>query len=352
MGFEAITPNIDRRKKVLITGHTGFKGTWLTVLLESLGFEVQGLALEPEINSLYNSLKRRGKIQEEFVDLRDQEKLANTIRTFNPSYVFHLAAQPLVLESYRQPVETFATNVMGTANLLDSLFSTKSVEGIIVSTTDKVYKNLNSGERFTENHPLEGKDPYSASKVGTESVIKAWQQIEKISGGPYICAVRAGNVIGGGDFAQDRLIPDLIRSVTENKTLTIRNPKSTRPWQHALDPLTGYVLSLNAMLSGNRSTAYNFGPQEASLPVEQVLAVAEKIIGPINKEVQSSSEVLESALLDLNSEKAMKELNWKPAWTQHEAISATMKWWESYLKAPSEAVSITMRDIDFRLNHR
>ena len=350
MAFEAITPNIDRSKKVLITGHTGFKGTWLTVLLESLGFEVQGLALEPESSSLYNSLSRRGKIQEEFVDIRDQNKIESAINTLKPNYVFHLAAQPLVLESYRHAIETFATNVMGTASLLNSLFRTENVEGIIVSTTDKVYKNLNLGERFAETHPLEGKDPYSASKVGTESVVNAWQQIRKVSGGPAICAVRAGNVIGGGDFAQDRLIPDVIRGITEKKTLIIRNPKSTRPWQHALDPLMGYVLSLDAMLSGNESAAYNFGPQEPSLPVGQVLEIAELVTGPIDRMMKSNSEDLESALLDLNSEKAMKELNWKPAWSQKEAILATMKWWEGYLAAPSEAMSITMHDIEFRLN--
>jgi CDP-glucose 4,6-dehydratase len=351
MSFEEFAPNLDRGKKVLVTGHTGFKGTWLTILLERLGFEVVGLSLPPAEESLYNALKRRGKIDETFTDITDSNSLQAAITRFKPAHIFHLAAQPLVLESYKDPKATFSTNVMGTVNLLDSLFRTDSSEGIVVCTTDKVYRNNDSGARFVEDDALKGKDPYSASKVGTESVVNAWQQIADISGGPQLCSVRAGNVIGGGDFASNRLMPDLIRSLMKKMPLEIRNLRSTRPWQHALDPLMGYILAMNALKSGSYSPAYNFGPNEGSLSVGDVVQIAKKELTSLEIAQSDFSDTrLEAKNLDLDSSLSKNQLNWRPAWTQEEAVVATALWWKGYLNDPSSAERLTNNDIEFRLN--
>jgi CDP-glucose 4,6-dehydratase len=351
MSFNGLAPQLSRTKKVLITGHTGFKGTWLTLLLEKLGFEVQGISLAPDEKSLYNILNRKGKIQEAYLDIRDSDLLFSKIATLKPSYVFHLAAQPLVMQSYKQPLETFATNVMGTAHLLDALFKIESAEAIVVSTTDKVYKNTDISGDFKEEDPLFGKDPYSASKVGTESVVAAWQQINSTMGGPGVCAVRAGNVIGGGDLAADRLVPDLIRSISDGKRLLIRNPLSTRPWQHALDPLLGYLFAMNALVSGQCSPAYNFGPTESSLPVMRVIEIFESVLGKLNYEILLAEKPnLEALTLNLDSNKAISELNWKPAWDQEAAIRETLTWWLGYMDSSSNAQTLTESNILHRLS--
>lgn len=351
MSFEALAPSLNRGKKVLITGHTGFKGTWLTILLEKLGFELQGISLLPADASLYNSLNRLGKIQESFIDITNYDQLNSEISRFKPSYVFHLAAQPLVLESYKNPRGTFSTNVMGTVNLLDSLYRQDSVEGIVVSTTDKVYRNNDSGKRFIEDDPLSGKDPYSASKVGTEAAINAWQQISKVTQAPHVCAVRAGNVIGGGDFAADRLMPDLVRSVTSGKALDVRSPNSTRPWQHVLDPLMGYLLTMDSIVNGARPYSYNFGPMDSSLSVREVLNIAETVWSNINLlESKTNNSNFEANNLDLDSDKAVLELKWKPAWSQEEAVVATMNWWRKYLDDSSAVREITDADVEYRLS--
>jgi CDP-glucose 4,6-dehydratase len=237
---------------VLITGHTGFKGTWLTILLEKLGIPTIGYSLKPLQGSLFERAEVTGRIPELFADIRDRNSLNSFIELHKPSCVIHMAAQPLVLESYNNPFETFDINVMGTVNLLETSFNHDFIQSIVVVTTDKVYRNDNSGRKFIETDPLEGKDPYSASKVATEAVVSAWQQISKAQGGPRVISVRAGNVIGGGDFANNRIIPDLVRSIMiEKKDVVIRNPESTRPWQHVLDSLAGYILALEATLLGN-----------------------------------------------------------------------------------------------------
>jgi CDP-glucose 4,6-dehydratase len=187
-----------------------------------------------------------------------------------------MAAQPLVLRSYKIPRETFDVNVMGTVNVLDAAFLTDFVQAVIVVTTDKVYRNDDSGRAFVETDPLEGKDPYSASKVGAEAVVAAWQQIQKASGGPRVVSVRAGNVIGGGDWAENRLIPDLIRGYISRKPIEVRNPESTRPWQHVLDPLVGYLMSIEYALSGGSISKINFAPTGISLTVAKVIEVANK----------------------------------------------------------------------------
>jgi CDP-glucose 4,6-dehydratase len=248
---------------LLLTGHTGFKGTWMTFLLEHLNVHVVGYSLHAEKDSLYDRAERTAAIPEVFADIRDYETLEKFIDQQKPSTIIHMAAQPLVLKSYENPRETFDVNVMGTVNVLDIAFKKDFVKAIIVVTTDKVYRNDNSGRAFVETDPLEGKDPYSASKVGTESVVAAWQQITKVSGGPRVVSVRAGNVIGGGDWATDRLIPDFLRAIDAGETLRIRSPNSVRPWQHVLEPLSGYLMLAERLVTDGATfaEAWNFGPE-------------------------------------------------------------------------------------------
>lgn len=337
----------------LVTGHTGFKGTWLTLLLERVGVPVIGLSLPPTPFSLYERAGRTRAIPEAFLDIREPNLVDAFLERYRPSAIFHMAAQPLVLESYKAPRETFSTNVMGTINILDAAFKTDFVESIVAVTTDKVYRNDNSGTKFKESDPLAGKDPYSASKVGTESAIAAWQQISKVSGGPKLAAVRAGNVIGGGDWAVDRLIPDLIRGFSTNSRVVVRNPKSTRPWQHVLDPVLGYVMAMEYMLAGNLITSMNFGPSDDSITVGEVVEIA-KDCWPFPTSVefaeQEQEEGIEAIALQLDSKLARSSLNWNCAWNQRESVTATIKWWDKVLSnsvIPAEACAF---DIEFLLS--
>ena len=334
MNSNKLTALCSNSGPVLVTGHTGFKGTWLTLLLEELGVEVVGFSLSPEKDSLFDRTGRTGAIKEVFADIRDYELLNTYITSVKPSAIIHMAAQPLVLESYRLPKETFDVNVMGTVNVLDSAFKTDSVQAIVVVTTDKVYRNDNSGRAFIESDPLEGKDPYSASKVGTEAAVAAWQQIQSISGGPNVVAVRAGNVIGGGDWGDNRLLPDLIRSFSSGQKMAVRNPASTRPWQHVLDPLSGYVSALDAILGGEKISSVNFGPDTQSIAVSEVVRVAVETWGlKTNIELDSSmlKNTTEAVSLDLNPNYAKQTLEWEPCWSQEDAVISTVKWWDKVL---------------------
>lgn len=339
---------------VLVTGHTGFKGTWFTFLLEHLGVPVVGLSLEPKPDSLFDRANRIGAIPEIFTDIRDFDAAHAFMTTHRPSAVIHMAAQPLVLESYKTPRETFETNVMGTVNVLESAFKTNSVEAVAVVTTDKVYRNDNSGRPFIESDALAGKDPYGASKVGTEAAVAAWQQIAKISGGPKVLSLRAGNVIGGGDWAENRLIPDLIRGFSTGTTVSVRNPQSTRPWQHVLDPLRGYLMALEAVLDDNSLQALNFGPDLESLTVKEVVDVSTKT-WPTPSSIEfaddSLSNAIESINLQLDSSQAKKFLGWKPCWDQNESVIATVKWWDGVLNKSINPGDACQSDINFMLSH-
>ena len=338
---------------VLITGHTGFKGTWLTILLEKLGIPTIGYSLKPLQGSLFERTEATGRIPELFADIRDRNSLNSFIESHKPSCVIHMAAQPLVLESYNNPFETFDINVMGTVNLLETSFNHDFIKSIVVVTTDKVYRNDNSGRKFVETDPLEGKDPYSASKVATEAVASAWQQISRAQGGPRVISVRAGNVIGGGDFANNRIIPDLVRSIMiEKKDVVIRNPESTRPWQHVLDPLTGYILALEATLLGNLENSYNFAPDGENLSVKEV---AEKFINlsgqKLNLKIDNPKKTLEALSLNLDATKAKKELNWKSFWTQSESIDQSIKWWLKTLNLQVSSFEACAEEIDMFLEN-
>lgn len=333
---------------VLITGHTGFKGAWLALLLKTLGIPAIGLALEPLPDSLYSRISNFGLEAEYFHDIRDFSAVSRIIKSHNPSVIFHLAAQPLVIESYRSPRETFETNVMGTVNLLEAFRLSKNARLFAGVTTDKVYKNLETARRFQEDDALSGKDPYSASKVGTESALAAWRQVSKANQGPEVISLRAGNVIGGGDYAKDRIIPDLVRGFRSGEAIRIRNPKSTRPWQHVLDPLRGYLLASEFALSRGGIDAFNFGPDGKSLSVRQLIdeatSVWEREIPEIRYEANDSN--LEAGTLQLDSSMSKKMLDWKPAWSQGQAIRDTFTWWSEVIYQKVSAKDACLKDIE------
>jgi CDP-glucose 4,6-dehydratase len=319
---------------LFLTGHTGFKGTWMTFLLEHLEVPVVGYSLHAEKDSLFDRAERTGAIPEAFADIRNYESLEQFIDLHKPSTIIHMAAQPLVLKSYENPRETFDVNVMGTVNVLDVAFKKDFVKAVVIVTTDKVYRNDNSGRAFAETDPLEGKDPYSASKVGTEAVIAAWQQIAKVSGGPRVLSVRAGNVIGGGDFARDRIIPDFVRGAMSGKTVQIRNPESTRPWQHVLDPLVGYLLAIEGLLTGKVPEKLNFGPANSNISVLEVVKIGKKFF--LDKSIltelsEDTDSFVEAGKLQLDSSLSKNHLGWKPKWDSKESIEMTFRWWRSYI---------------------
>jgi CDP-glucose 4,6-dehydratase len=336
---------------LMLTGHTGFKGAWMTFLLEHLNIPVVGFSLPAEKDSLFDRAERTGVIPEVFSDIRDYNALEKFIDEKKPSTIIHMAAKPLVLKSYENPRETFDVNVMGTVNLLDIAFKKNFVKAIIVVTTDKVYRNNNSGRAFVETDPLEGKDPYSASKVGAEAVVVAWQQIAKVSGGPRVVSVRAGNVIGGGDFAENRIIPDLIRGVLTGKAVEIRNPASTRPWQHVLDPLWGYLLTAAEILDSSDLSNVNFSPSEQSLSVAEVVEIATsswesiKMEDAFSKSSDKEKFQIESKELRLDSSLATNLIGWRPRFTQQESVVATITWWRSYLSHELSPQQLCQNDV-------
>ncbi len=320
-----------RGKKILVTGHTGFKGAWLSRTLVLSGAEVHGLALAPELGSIYSRISDLGIQSSTIMDIRNRKGVNEYFVDKKFDGVFHMAAQPLVLKSYKEPVETFETNVMGTAHILDSIISNDAARWVLVITTDKVYKNIEVEEGYSEEDALGGKDPYSASKSATEMVVNAWRAItEHKKSDLTICAVRAGNVIGGGDVAKDRLVPDLIRSFHGDIPAVIRNPDSLRPWQHVLDPISGYLTIGKQLMSGKSvASAYNFGPaDESRLNVEDMAKVACSIwVGNAGYVVRSDpKQPPESVLLWLSSERAYNDLGWTNKLDAASAIRWTIEW--------------------------
>jgi CDP-glucose 4,6-dehydratase len=336
-----VTSLLNLSGPLMLTGHTGFKGTWLTFLLEHLGIPVVGYSLESEKNSLYERAQRLGAIPEHFGEIENFTELSKFIKRYKPSSIIHLAAQPLVLKSYESPRQTFETNLMGTVNILDAAFSSEHVKAIMIVTSDKVYKNIGFKKPFTENDELSGRDPYSASKVATESAVSAWQQLSKVKNGPKVISVRAGNVIGGGDWAEDRIIPDLIKSYLNKIPAKIRNPNSIRPWQHVLDPLTGYLMALEAILGDSIIDTLNFGPTGDSLSVLDLINLGSKTL-PLNFELLDLNQDYEANYLSLDSTLARNKIGWKPNWTQLESIDKSFIWWNKVLNKkfmPSKAIN-------------
>jgi CDP-glucose 4,6-dehydratase len=317
---------------ILITGHTGFKGTWLMLLLDSLNVSYVGLSLEPSINALYTKIRVSNLEKEYFGDIRDSSLVDKVFTEHNPDIIFHLAAQSLVIDSYRDPIRTFQTNVMGTANILEASRKLNRETFVGVVTSDKVYRNDEKGAKFLESDAIMGSDPYSASKAAAENVISSWRSLNGNFEQAFITSLRAGNVIGGGDLAENRLLPDLYRALQRGESPVIRNPNSARPWQHVLDPLVGYLFALERSIGLRTCSDYNFGPVDEALDVGTVAEIAckawdSKIKPQLNG---TQKEFHEADLLDLSSEKAQKELNWYPCFSQREAVSETINWWRIY----------------------
>lgn len=322
-------------KTVLVTGHTGFKGSWLSIWLRELGANVVGYALDPytsEDNFVVTGLAE--KITDIRGDVRDFENLLTVFKQYNPVFVFHLAAQPLVRLSYEKPRETYETNVMGTVNVLEAARQTSSVKAFINVTSDKCYENREWVWGYRENEPMGGHDPYSSSKGCSELVTAAFRnsflydlsQKQSFS----LASARAGNVIGGGDWAKDRLIPDCIRSLRKNEPIKIRNPHATRPWQHVLEPLSGYLLLAEKMYlePGKYEGAWNFGPEsKCIIPVGKIVdMVVEKWGKGIWEDLSDNYEPHEASLLSLDINKAGQGLGWTPRWNIEKAISCTVEW--------------------------
>lgn len=319
--------------RVLVTGHTGFKGSWLSYWLNILGADVYGYALKPKHqNDLFLSLKLDEVLDHMVGDIRDSKSLEDRFRNVKPDLVFHLAAQPLVRQSYKDPKETFETNISGSVNVLDAVRSTPSVKALVYVTSDKCYKNVEQNIGYIESDQLGGDDPYSASKAAAEIVFAAYRKsFFSGSDAPGLVSVRAGNVIGGGDWSDDRIIPDCIRSLQNNKAITIRNPKATRPWQHVLDPLNGYLMVASKLLnkSGQVSSSYNFGPSADDVHPVEVLV--KKVItnwggGEVIIE-SSANNPHEAELLQLDSSLARHELGWSPKWDFATTLSETVRWY-------------------------
>lgn len=323
-------------KKVLVTGHTGFKGSWLTEWLISLGASVAGLSLEPDTDpSLFNELKLASRISHHIGDIRDISILEKVIGDFQPEFIFHLAAQPLVRLSYEDPTGTFATNVMGLVNILEVARKTPSVKSFVVVTSDKCYNNMEIDHAYKENDAMGGYDPYSASKGCAELVTSSFRSSYFNSiDSMQLASCRAGNVIGGGDWALDRIIPDSIRALTKSETIVVRNPKAIRPWQHVLEPLAGYLLvaALQFESANKFNRPWNFGPTaEGHLNVGQVVdeVVATWASGDW-KSIENPDAVHEAHFLKLDSSDAIDKLNWKPVWDSKTAISTTVNWYKNF----------------------
>ena len=339
-------------KKVFITGHTGFKGAWLMACLNQAGATIKGYALAPEYDGLFNLLEPLQIAESVIADIRDKQRLQKEIETFQPDFIFHLAAQPLVRRSYEIPAETFEINVAGTANLLEAVTKLNSKCTVVVITTDKVYENKEQDLLYNEDDILGGYDPYSASKACTELVVSSFRNsfFNTNKYGQHkktLVSARAGNVIGGGDWSKDRIIPDIVRSLQNQETITVRSPKSVRPWQHVLEPLSGYlqlgVLADKEPLSFSK--AYNFGP----LP-EDHLTVQELVENAISSwgngkwlDASNPDHPHEAGLLKLDISRAKKELGWEPKLTADEAVEWTISW---YKKPANEQVDYSFLQIN------
>jgi CDP-glucose 4,6-dehydratase len=348
--IDASTPNPEfwRGKRVLLTGHTGFKGAWMALWLSRLGADVTGISLPPETSpNLFELANIRETTHSHFCDIRNASELATLISSAEPEIVFHLAAQSLVRPSYRNPLETFSINVQGTANVLDSLRPLSRLRVVVAVTTDKVYKNLEQHQPFRETDELGGHDPYSASKAAAEIVVSSYRDSYLAAKGVALASARAGNVIGGGDWSEDRLLPDAIRAWQASQSIQVRYPHAIRPWQHVLEPLAGYIKLAELLWQRrNAAGAYNFGPDaEDATSVGNILRVAQQVYGMGAIEwCDASNDPYETDRLTLDVTKTRKVLGVKPRWTLTQAVERTIKWYRQQQEG-ADASKLCLADL-------
>jgi CDP-glucose 4,6-dehydratase len=337
-------------RRVLVTGHTGFKGSWLSLWLSAMGAEVTGLALPaPTEPSLFDAARLAHRMNHLAGDIRDLETVRAAVAQARPEMIFHLAAQPLVRLSYQEPVETYATNVMGTVHVLEAARQVGGVRGIVCVTSDKCYQNREWDWPYRESDPMGGHDPYSSSKGCAELVAAAWRNSFFTQGGPLLATVRAGNVIGGGDWAQDRLVPDLVRAFEAGVAPLIRAPDAVRPWQHVLEALGGYLMIAERLLDGERrfADAWNFGPgDEDAQPVRWIVDRMRAVWrdGAAAPSFDTGPRPHEAGLLRLDSSRARTALGWRPALTLGDAIDWIVDWHKA-VGAGADAREVTLGQI-------
>jgi len=343
-----ISPDFWQGKRVLLTGHTGFKGTWMALWLESLGADVYGFGLEPETDpSLFNLLSPWSGIKSTIGDVRDADAIKCCVDEADPEIVIHMAAQALVRRSYREPSDTVASNVMGTVNLMEALRDANSLKVALVITSDKVYQNTDDGEAFGEDAPLGGDDPYSASKACQEIITQSWAKSFFQDRAVVIATARAGNVIGGGDFSEDRLIPDIYRALAAGENLTLRSPDATRPWQHVLDLNAGYLMYVERLAAQPTATplAMNFGPQPG--PSSSVGAITQKMMTALGHAIPTdiqASTLKEKTLLSVDASRAHDVLGWSAQLDVEATVRLTADWYGAFLNGAT-AKDITARQL-------
>ena len=354
LGLDRLT-EIYGKRNVLITGATGFKGSWLTFWLKKMGANVSGLGLEPATSrSLYSELDYNKDKSIVILDILDKNSIDLFIKEKKPEIIFHLAAQPLVSVSYDDPADTFMTNIIGLVNLFESLRNSCSVKAAVIVTSDKCYSTETLKKKFAESDPLGGHDPYSASKACAEIVSKSYYKSFFSDDRISFVTVRAGNIIGGGDWSKDRLIPDIVKSITEKRSIKLRNPEAVRPWQHVLDALAGYLIAGGKLLEGELKgfDSFNFGPAEET--VFKVIDIANDFIRKFSAERTFiefyKSDFIETEYLRLDSLKAGNVLGWKSVMDTRTSIEKTAEWYRSYYSKERSAADLCSQDIKNYLN--
>ena len=327
--------NFFKNKRIFITGHSGFKGTWLTACLINFGAKVLGYSKNDEKRYSYEKICTFNRVQNVYADILDYKLLKNKIEKFNPQIIFHLAAKSLVSESYKDPYKTIETNTLGTLNIMEISRNLKNLKSLVIITSDKCYLNREFKKGYKENDMLGGDDPYSASKASAELIFNAYSKsFFNFQNRFGFATARAGNVIGGGDWSNNRIIPDSIKSIINKKKLIIRNPNSTRPWQHVLEPVSGYLLLAKKLYENKKkySGSWNFGPQgKETMYVKKVVRMLFLFLGIQKSTITKKGSFKEANLLKLNSNKALKKLNWKNTWNMKKSIRETAQWYKCFL---------------------
>lgn len=349
--------NFFKDKKIFVTGHTGFQGSWLTLWLKLLGAKVIGYSLPPPTTpSLFESLELEKEIKHISGDVRDLNDIQIAIESNEPDFIFHLAAQSLVRESYKKPIDTFSTNILGTVNVLESIRNSSTVKGCIVYTTDKTYENIGIKHNYNESDRLGGTDPYSGSKAASEIVTDVYRNsFFNKPDSPCIATIRAGNVIGGGDWAKDRLIPDFIRAVNDKQKIQVRNPEHTRPWQFVLEPISGILWLAVKMVNEQKfSEAWNFGPplDKKQFTVKMILQIISKEWGNNESiiEEKKEGELHEDQFLNIDSSKAEKFLGLKSVYNLEETVKETVHWYKNFSENKNIIKQVTIDQIQNYVN--